>query len=67
METSIDIPSELPGELVRNTPAETERQAVLVAAEGCNRRKRMADAVRVLGTFGDFMAPEGLCRMSTKS
>lgn len=45
---------------MRFTKAKTKREAVVTALEEFNRRRRMAEATRVLGTSTTFMAKEGL-------
>lgn len=60
MKTTIDIPQGALQEAMRFTKAKTKREAVVTALEEFNRRRRMAEATRVLGTSTTFMAKEGL-------
>ena len=53
MKTTIDIPEEALAEAMRHAGATTKREAVLAAVNDFNRRRRMADLVRHLGTFSD--------------
>jgi Arc/MetJ family transcription regulator len=63
MKTTIDIPEAMLKEAMRNSKAETKRDAVLAALDEYNRRRRQAKLIRHLGTFKDFMTPEELQRM----
>jgi DNA gyrase/topoisomerase IV subunit A len=55
MKTSVDIPENMLNELLKNTNAESKRQAIMIAIDEYNRRKRMREIVESLGTFKDFM------------
>jgi Arc/MetJ family transcription regulator len=63
MKTTIDIPEAMLKEAMRNSKAETKRDAVLAALDEYNRRRRQARLIRHLGTFKDFMTLEELQRM----
>ncbi len=67
MKTTIDIPDRMLRELLDRTGAETKRDAVLLAIEEYNRRRRMADLVKTLGTFEDFMSQSELDTMRAGS
>ena len=60
MKTTIDIPIEELKDAMRLTGVKTKRAAVLTALADFNRRRRMAEATRVLGTSDTFMTPEAL-------
>lgn len=63
MKTTIDIPYETLQEAFRFTGAKTKKEAVLLALDDFNRRKRMAAAARLLGQSETFMTPADLRRM----
>ena len=60
MKTTIDIPIDELKDAMRLTGVKTKRAAVLTALADFNRRRRMAEATRVLGTSETFMTPEAL-------
>jgi hypothetical protein len=61
MKTTIDIPDESLRDAIRFAGAKTKRDAVLACIEDFNRRHRMAELVKLLGTFGkDFPSHEEL-------
>ena len=55
MKTTIDIPEVALAEAMRFTKARTKKEAVVTALEDFNRRRRMAEATRILGTSNTFM------------
>jgi Arc/MetJ family transcription regulator len=63
MKTTIDIPDKMLSEAMRNSRAQTKRDAVLAALDEYNRRRRMAKLVRHLGTFKNFMTQQELRQM----
>ena len=63
MKTTIDIPTKELQELLHHTNAKTKKQAILQAVTDYNRRRRMANLTRMLGTFSDFMTLEDLHEM----
>ena len=60
MKTIIDITVEELKDAMRLTGVKTKRAAVLTALTDFNRRRRMAEATRVLGTSATFMTPDAL-------
>lgn len=62
MKTSIDIPDELLDELLDNTKADTKREAILTAIEDFVRKKKMASAADMIGTFDQFMSSDDLMK-----
>ncbi len=60
MKTTIDIPDKELKEAIRYTGAKTKRDAVVYAIKDFNRRRRLAELAKVLGTFKDFMTQEDL-------
>jgi Arc/MetJ family transcription regulator len=63
MKTTIDIPEKELKEAIMHTGAKTKRDAVVHALKDFNRRRRLADLARILGTFKDFMTQEDLKKM----
>ncbi len=60
MKTTIDIPDRELKEAIKHTRAKTKRDAVVQALTDFNRRRRLAELARMLGTFKDFMTQEDL-------
>ena len=60
MKTTIDIPDEDLKEIIKNTGAKTKRDAVVHAVKDFNRRRKLAELAKALGTFKDFMTLEDL-------
>lgn len=63
MKTTIDIPEEDLKEAIKYTRAKTKREAVVHALKDFNRRHRLTELAKVLGTFKDFMTQEDLKKM----
>ena len=63
MKTTIDIPDEELRQVMKYTKAKTKREAVVHAIKDFNRRKRLAQLAKVLGTFEDFMTQDELKEM----
>lgn len=55
MKTTIDIPDRELADAIRFTRARTKREAVVVALQDFNRRKRMAELVKHAGTCEDLV------------
>jgi hypothetical protein len=62
MKTTIDIPIDALRDAFRFTGAKTKRAAVVTAMEDFNRRRRMAEAAKVLGVSETFMSHDELMR-----
>lgn len=60
MKTTVDIPDEALREAMRHAGAKTKREAVVIAIEEYNRRRRLSRLAGALGTFGDFLTREEL-------
>ncbi|MEK6691646.1 MAG: type II toxin-antitoxin system VapB family antitoxin [Nitrospirota bacterium] len=60
MKTTIDIPDSELKEAIKHTRAKTKRDAVVQALKDFNRRRRLSELARMLGTFKDFMTQEDL-------
>lgn len=63
MKTTIDIPDKDLKEIIKHTGAKTKRDAVVHAVKDFNRRYRLAELAKSLGTFKDFMTMEDLREM----
>lgn len=63
MKTTIDIPQDELKEAIKYTGAKTKRDAVVFALKDFNKRRRLAELVKMLGTFKDFMTQEELKNM----
>ncbi|HLG30746.1 MAG TPA: type II toxin-antitoxin system VapB family antitoxin [Candidatus Brocadiales bacterium] len=63
MKTTIDIPETDLKEALKYTGAKTKREAVVYALKDFNRRHRLAELAKILGTFKDFMTQEDLKSM----
>ncbi len=63
MKTTIDIPESELKEAIKYTGAKTKRAAVLFAIKDFNRRRRLAEIAKTLGTFEDFMTQADLKEM----
>ena len=63
MKTTIEIPDEEMRQVMKYTKAKTKREAVVYAIKDFNRRKRLAQLTKVLGTFEDFMTQNELKEM----
>jgi Arc/MetJ family transcription regulator len=66
MKTTVDIPENELADAIRFTGAKTERDAIVAALAGFNRRKRMAELVEYSGTCPDLMTVEELQRLRRK-
>jgi Arc/MetJ family transcription regulator len=66
MKTTIDIPESALKEAFRHTGAKTKREAVVTALEDFNRRRRMAEAARVLGASDTFITHDQLMQSRVK-
>ena len=63
MKTTINIPEEELQEAIKHTGAKTKRDAVVYALKDFNRRRRLAELAKILGTFKDFMTQDDLKAM----
>ncbi len=60
MKTTVDIPEEMLREAMRHSGATTKKEAVRLAIEEYNRRKRMARLADFLGRFENFISQNEL-------
>ncbi len=58
MKTTIDIPEKELEDAMRFTHSATKREAVNIAVSEFNRRKRVEEVLKLLGTFPDFPTNE---------
>jgi Arc/MetJ family transcription regulator len=58
MKTTVDIPEKELEEAMRFTGAKTKREAIVKALEEFNRRRRVAELVKHLGTFHSIATNE---------
>ncbi|MFV1975179.1 MAG: type II toxin-antitoxin system VapB family antitoxin [Candidatus Scalindua sp.] len=63
MKTTIDIPEEELKQVIKYTKTKTKRDAVVYAIKEFNKRQRLAELARILGTFDDFMTQDDLKEM----
>jgi hypothetical protein len=63
MKTTIDIPEEELKEAIKYTGVKTKRNAIVYALKDFNRRHRLAELAKILGTFKGFMTQEDLKMM----
>ena len=63
MRTMVDIPDKELEDALRFTGAKTKREAIVRAIADFNRRRRMAELVRYLGTCRDLMTFEDLMQL----
>ncbi len=60
MKTTIDIPEEDLRDVLKYTGAKTKKDAVVFALKDFNKRQRLINLAKILGTFNDFMTSEDL-------
>jgi Arc/MetJ family transcription regulator len=58
MKTTVDIPEKELEEAMRFTGAKTKREAIVKALEEFNRRRRVTELVKHLGTFRSLATNE---------
>ncbi len=63
MKTTVDIPDKDLLDLMRVTAARTKREAILQAIREFNRKRKLSEVAKMLGTFTDFMSQDELRRM----
>jgi len=60
MKTTVDIPDSALEEAIRHTGAKTKREAVVMALEEFNRRRRLQSLAEKFGTLEGFLTQEEL-------
>jgi len=63
MKTTIDIPEKELKAVMKYTRAKTKKEAVICAIKDFNKRHRLAELAKILGTFKDFMTQTELEEM----
>ncbi|MBI5195446.1 MAG: type II toxin-antitoxin system VapB family antitoxin [Nitrospirae bacterium] len=63
MKTTVDIPEKELKEAIKYTGAKTKRDAVVYAIKDFNRRHKLTELAKMLGTFKDFMSRDDLSAM----
>jgi Arc/MetJ family transcription regulator len=63
MKTTIDIPDKELRDVIKNTRAKTKREAVVKAIAEYNRRQRVEELNRMMGTLGGFITLEELQKL----
>lgn len=63
MKTTVDIPDQELQDALRFTGAKTKREAIVTAISDFNRRQRMAELTRHLGTCRKLMSIEELMKL----
>jgi Arc/MetJ family transcription regulator len=63
MKTTVDIPESALAEVIRHTRAKTKRDAIVIAIDDFNRRKRLEKLAEQLGSFDNVMSREELLRL----
>jgi hypothetical protein len=63
MKTTVDIPESALNEVIRHTRAKTKRDAIVIAIDDFNRRKRLEKLAEQLGSFDNVMSREELLRL----
>ena len=63
MKTIIDIPENELQEIIKYTGAKSKKEAVVYAIRDFNKRHRLAEIAKILGTFDDFMTQDDLKKM----
>jgi len=58
MKTTVDIPDEELEDVMRFTRATTKREAIVTAIIEFNRRRRMAELVKLAGTCDELMTAD---------
>ncbi|MBN1849975.1 MAG: type II toxin-antitoxin system VapB family antitoxin [Deltaproteobacteria bacterium] len=60
MKTTIDIPENELKQTMKFTGAKTKKAAVVFAIKEFNKKQRLANLAKMLGTFEDFMTQDEL-------
>jgi Arc/MetJ family transcription regulator len=62
MKTTIDIPEKELKEAIRHTGAKTKKEAIVCVVRDFNRRRRLQELSKMLGTFEKFMTRNELMK-----
>lgn len=60
MKTSVDIPDKDLKEVLKHTQAKTKKEAIVFVVKDFNKRRRLTELAKILGTFKEFMTREDL-------
>jgi predicted adenine nucleotide alpha hydrolase (AANH) superfamily ATPase len=60
MKTTIDIPKKDLEEVLKHTQAKTKKEAIVFVVQDFNKRRRLMELAKVLGTFKEFMTQDDL-------
>jgi hypothetical protein len=60
MKTTIDIPDDDLEEVLKYTQAKTKKEAIVFVVQDFNKRRRLMELSKILGTFKDFISQEDL-------
>ena len=60
MKTTIDIPESDLKQVMKYTGAKTKKDAIVFALKDFNKRQRLAQLAKMLGTFDDFLTQDEL-------
>jgi predicted adenine nucleotide alpha hydrolase (AANH) superfamily ATPase len=60
MKTTIDIPRKELEEVIKYTRAKTKKEAIVYVVKDFNKRRRLSELSKVLGTFKEFMTQDEL-------
>lgn len=62
MKTTIDIPEKELQEAIKHTGAKTKKEAIVYVVRDFNRRRRLQELSKMLGTFDQFMTRDELMK-----
>jgi hypothetical protein len=60
MKTTIDIPEKDLEEVLKYTQAKTKKEAIVFVVKDFNKRRRLMELTKILGTFNEFMTQDDL-------
>jgi hypothetical protein len=60
MKTTIDIPKNELEEVLKYTQAKTKKEAIVFVVKDFNKRQRLMELSKILGTFNEFMTQDEL-------
>jgi hypothetical protein len=60
MKTTIDIPDKELEEALKYTKAKTKKEAIVFVVQDFNKRRRLMELSKILGTFENFMSQDDL-------
>jgi hypothetical protein len=60
MKTTVDIPDKELEEALKYTKAKTKKEAIVFVVKDFNKRRRLMELSKILGTFENFMNQDDL-------